>query len=557
MRRSGIRIMAELIGLVRPLAPVMLAAILFGTVGYLCAIFLTVLAGAGLLMGLGQPVPSFFPDRTSLLFSALAVIAVLRGVLHYLEQQCNHDIAFRLLALIRHQVFEALRRLCPAKLEGKDRGNLISVLTSDIELLEVFYAHTISPIAIAVLTSLVMILFIGSFHPLCGALALTGYLTVGGALPLINGRRGREAGMVYRNRFGEMTSFVLDSLRGLRETLQYGGGERRLHELNRRSDELAGCQERLKKLEGDSSAVTGMCISLFSFGVLFLNLFLHGRGQMDVSGVVLGSIAMMSSFGPVTALSNLSNNLSQTLACGERVLSVLEETPQVEEVAGESEISFDGAGLHGVTFSYPGSEAVLDEVTIGFPAGRIVGIHGRSGSGKSTILKLLMRFWDVGQGCVKISGRDVREVNTGNLRDMEAYVTQETVLFHDSIAANIAIGKIGASREEVIAAARKASIHEAIEALPRGYDTPVAELGDSLSGGERQRIGLARAFLHDAPFLLLDEPTSNLDSLNEGVILKALKEEKEDRTVVLVSHRDSTMKIADCVLEMQAGRRRS
>lgn len=553
MRRSGIQIMGKLIGLVKPLALVMLAAIALGVAGYLCAIFLTVTAGAGILRILGIACPPVFPGSLRGIFLLLGIMAVLRGVLHYFEQECNHYIAFKLLAIIRHRVFAALRKLCPAKLEGKDRGNLISIITSDIELLEVFYAHTISPAAIAFLTSVIMVLFIGSFHPACGAVAVLGYLTVGIVLPLWNSKNGAQAGMEYRETFGEMNSFILDSLRGLKETIQYGCGAKRLREMEAGSDELSGYQKRLKELEGDSGAVTGACISLFSFGMLFLTLYLHGRSRLDFGGVVLATIAMMSSFGPVTALSNLSNNLLQTLACGERVLSILEEQPQVEETEGMEEVSFSGARLHHVTFAY-GEETILSDVSMEFPTGKILGIHGRSGSGKSTILKLLMRFWDVQGGSVQISGKDIRELNTENLRNMESFVTQETVLFHDSIANNIAIGRPGASREEIVEAAKKASIHELIETLPDGYDTAVGELGDSLSGGERQRIGIARAFLHEAPFLLLDEPTSNLDSLNEGIILKALKEEKGDRTVVLVSHRQSTMNIADEVLHMAAGR---
>lgn len=553
MRRPGIKIMAGLIGLVRPLALVMAAAIAMGTAGYLCAAFLTVTAAAGVLLLLNEPVPAGFPAAAGGVFAVMGILAVMRGVLHYFEQQCNHYIAFRLLAIIRHNVFAALRRLCPAKLEGKDRGELISVITSDIELLEVFYAHTISPAAIAVLTSIIMVLFIGSFHPLCGLLAGIGYVTVGVVLPVWNSKNGAEAGMEYRRKFGEMNGFILDSLRGLKEILQYGCSEKRLADMEQGSEELAKYQKRLKILEGDSGAAAGVCISAFSFGMLFLTIYLHGQGAMDYSGVILASTAMMSSFGPVTALSNLSNNLLQTLACGERVLSILEEQPEVEETEGERDISFEGASLSHVTFGY-GDETILSSVSMDFPEGKIMGIHGKSGSGKSTVLKLLMRFWDVREGHVRISGEDIRKVNTESLRKAESFVTQETVLFHDTIANNIAIGKMGAGREEIIKAAQKASIHEFIERLPNGYDTPVGELGDSLSGGERQRIGIARAFLHDAPFLLLDEPTSNLDSLNEGIILKALKEEKSERTVVLVSHRQSTMNIADYVLEMDDGR---
>lgn len=549
MRRPGIVIMGKLIGLIRPLVFFMVIAVMMGTAGYLCASFLTIAGAAGALMALGQPLPAIFPHTFRGIFLLLVCLGVLRGVLHYFEQECNHYIAFKLLAIIRHQVFAALRRLCPAKLEGKDRGNLISLITSDIELLEVFYAHTISPIAIAFLTSLIMVCWIGSFHPLCGGLALAGYSTVGILLPLWNGKRGAAAGMAYRQQFGRMNSFILDSLRGLQEILQYGRQKERLEELKRESGTLAKENAQLKRHEGDSAAACGACISLFSFAMLFLSLWLNTRGSLNFSGIVLVTVSMMSSFGPVTALSNLSNNLNQTLACGERVLSILEETPQIEEIQGMEPVIFSGAGCQDVEFSY-GEEKILNQVGLDIPKGCILGIHGRSGSGKSTLLKLFMRFWDVQAGSVQISRRDVRNINTSNLRQMESFVTQETVIFHDSIEANIAVGKPGATRKEVIRAAKKASIHDFIQTLPMGYDTLVEELGDSLSGGEKQRIGIARAFLHDGPFLLLDEPTSNLDSLNEGIILKALKEEKEERTVLLVSHRQSTMNIADQVYEM-------
>lgn len=549
MRRSGFQIMARLIGLIKPLLLVMVCAVAMGVAGYLCAIFLTVLAGAGILMILDFSIPAVFPHSLTGIFGFMVGMGIFRGILHYGEQACNHSIAFKLLAIIRHKVFAALRRLCPAKLEGKDRGNLISIITSDIELLEVFYAHTISPIAIALVTSLIMVGFMGSFHPICGLVAFTGYLTVGVILPLWNARKGSKAGMEYRQQFGEMNSFLLDSLRGLKETLQYGQGKKRLMEMETRSQHLTKKQEQLKKLEGDSNGVTGACITLFSFLMLFITLWLYKNGEMEFNGVVLAAIAMMSSFGPVTALSSLSNNLNQTLACGERVLSILEETPQVEEVNGQDKTFFSGAVFENVEFSYD-KKSILNNVSINLPENKILGIFGKSGSGKSTLLKLLMRFWDVQGGNVWISGRDIKKINTDDLRKMESFVTQETVLFHDSIANNIAIGKTGASREEIRKAAQKASLHYFIEKLPKGYDTDVGELGDSLSGGERQRIGIARAFLHEAPLLLLDEPTSNLDSLNEGIILKALNEEKEDRTIVIVSHRKSTMGIADAVCKI-------
>ena len=569
-RRSALQIMGSLIGLVKPLLHIMLAAIILGTLGYLCAIFLTILAGQvimhGLLTGVAGmivPVDNMWlvltPVKT--IITVMIVIAVLRGILHYVEQYCNHFIAFKLLAIIRHKVFAALRKLCPAKLEGRDKGNLISIITTDIELLEVFYAHTISPIAIATLTSIIMVIFIGRYHWLAGVIALVAYLIVGVVIPMWNGKRGSQKGMEFRTNFGELNSFVLDSLRGLDETIQYGQGEKRKEQMSERSKNLAGMQESLSKMEGSQRSFTNMVILLAYFGMLALTIWLYAKGEMGFEGILTCTIAMMGSFGPVVALSSLSNNLNQTLASGERVLSLLEETPLVEEIPGDVETSgaesmeheFTGAEAENVTFAY-GEEVILDNYSLKLQPGKITGIHGASGSGKSTLLKLLMRFWDVQDGRVSVDGTDVRKIPTRHLRDMESYVTQETHLFHDSIANNIAIAKQGASREEIMEAAKKASIHDFIMTLPKGYDTEVGELGDTLSGGEKQRIGIARAFLHDSPLILLDEPTSNLDSLNEGIILKSLKESALKKTVVLVSHRVSTMNVADVVYEMENGR---
>ena len=553
-RRSAISIMGSLIGLVKPLLHIMLAAIILGTAGYLCAIFLTILAGQVIVHG----VIAGGAGSIKTIITVMIIIAILRGILHYAEQYCNHFIAFKLLAIIRHKVFAALRKLCPAKLEGRDKGNLISIITTDIELLEVFYAHTISPIAIAALTSLVMVFFIGRYHWLAGILALAAYLVVGVVIPMWNGRRGSQMGMEFRTNFGELNSFVLDSLRGLDETIQYDQGEKRKEQMSERSRSLAGTQEKLSKMEGTQRSFTNLVILLASFGMLALTVWLYGEGEIGFEGILTCTIAMMGSFGPVVALSSLSNNLNQTLASGERVLFLLEETPMVEEIPEDMHIkivseNFSGAEAKNVTFAYE-NETILDDYSLKLEPGKITGIHGASGSGKSTLLKLLMRFWDVNEGSVSVDGEDVRKIPTRHLRDMESYVTQETHLFHDSIANNIAVGSSGASREAIIEAAKKASIHDFIMKLPKGYDTEVGELGDTLSGGEKQRIGIARAFLHDSLLILMDEPTSNLDSLNEGIILKSLREAAEKKTVVLVSHRKSTMNIVDTVFEMKDGR---
>lgn len=552
-RRSGFAVMARLIGLVRPLTGFMVLAVVMGLAGHLCASFITILGGYAALVLLGFDMAF----KLEVVFICVLAFAVLRAVLRYAEQSCSHFIAFKLLALIRDKVFMALRKLCPAKLEGRDKGDLISVITSDIELLEVFYAHTISPAAIAFLYTVVMCLFIGSFHPALGVLALTAYLTVGIAIPVLTsklsggGRTAAPAAAVFRDESGNLSGFVLDSLRGLSETIQYGRGGECLIQMNERTDALSETEKRLKRIAGRNMAVTNTVILVFDLCMLFVSAALYQKAEVDFSGVLIPTAAMFSSFGPAVALANLGSTLQNTFAAGNRVLDILDETPGVQEEAGHEKTLFEGAAARGVGFSY-GAETILDGVSLEIPKGKIAGIVGKSGSGKSTLLKLFMRFWDARSGSVEISGRDIAGINTADLRDMESFMTQETHLFHDSIRSNLRIAKLSATDAEIEAACRKASVHDFIMGLPQGYDTPVGELGDTLSGGERQRLGLARAFLHDAPFLLLDEPTSNLDSLNEAAILKSLREERDGKTVLLVSHRQSTMRIADDVYSVES-----
>ena len=543
--------MGSLITLVRPLLPVMLIAITAGVLGFLCAIFITILGGEAIIAALHPHISAGTPLlglNLKHIVMILIILAILRGALRYGEQYCNHYIAFKLLAIIRHKVFSVLRKLAPAKLEGKDKGNLITLITTDIELLEVFYAHTISPIIIAALTSLCMLIFLGSRSLIAVPLALAGYITVGVIIPLRNGKRTSEPGLAFRTEFGNLNSFVLESLRGLEESIQYGAGERIRAELRRRSEHLGNGGAYLSEQEAQQRIATNTAILFFTFAQLFLSIILFRQGSIDFAAAVGITLGMSASFGPVLALAQLSNNLHQTLASGERILSLLEEQPLVEEVPSDGKLrSFEGAAANHIDFSY-GNEQILHNYSAVIQKDTITGIHGPSGSGKSTLLKLLMRFWEVQKGAICISGEDIKTIPTEALRAMESFVTQESQLFKGTIADNIKIGKLDAPEEAVIAAAKKASIHDFITTLPDGYYTPVGELGDTLSGGEKQRIGLARAFLHDAPFLLLDEPTSNLDALNERIILKSLKESGAGKTVILVSHRKSTLNIADTVI---------
>ena len=548
-QRSGYKVMLSLIKLVKPLTLYMILAILMGLIGHLCASFITILGGYAILDVLNFNIGI----NLSTIFIIILLCALFRGVFRYIEQSCNHYIAFKLLALLRDKVFVALRKLCPAKLEGRDKGNLIAVITSDIELLEVFYAHTISPIVIALLFSIIMIGFIGSYHWLLGIIAFMAYLFIGLIIPLIISKLNGNDGLKFRTKSGNLSSFVLDSLRGLSEILQYNNSQKRLLDMDEYTDELIVEEEKMKINLGRNTAITNSIILIFDFLMLFISALLYQKNIIGFNGVLISTLALFSSFGPVIALANLGSTLQNTFAAGNRVLDILEEEPVVNEVTGNKEIEFLNAEAKDVTFSYD-DEIILSNLSLKIPKNSITGIVGCSGSGKSTLLKLFMRFWDVKDGSIKISDEDVSKINTSNLRNMESFVSQETHLFHDSIKNNLLIAKLDASDEEIIEACKKAAIHDFILTLPKGYDTPVGELGDTLSSGQKQRIGLARAFLHNAPFMLLDEPTSNLDSLNEGTILKAINEEKEDRTILLVSHRQSTMRIVDNVSCVEHGR---
>ena len=545
MRRSGIKIMAELIGLIAPLIHIMILAIITGVLGFLCAIFITILGGYGII--------NFIESNFNLknIFILIFIIAILRGFFHYIEQLSNHYIAFKLLALIRDKIFIALRRLSPAKLEGRDKGNLIALITSDIELLEVFYAHTISPIAIGILTSIIMTIFIGSFNIILGIIAFLGYFTVGFFIPYFSSKYGKKDGMEYRDNFGKLNSYFLDSLWGIREILQFRFGEKRNKEIENKTDGLMNINKKLKNYEGIIGGLTNSVILIFTLAILIIGYLVVKGG--DFKNIIIPTIAMASSFGPVIALSNLSNNLFFTLASGERVLNLLSEKPVVEEVYNGKDLEFDGAECKNIYFDY-GGEEILKDYNLNIENGKIIGIKGKSGSGKSTLLKLLMRFWDIKKGDLKISNADIKEINTRSLRNMESYTTQDTSIFKDTIENNIKIADYNATREEVIDACKKASLHDFIMTLPKNYDTEVGELGDTLSGGEKQRISIARSFLHKAPFILLDEPTSNLDSLNEAVILKSIKDNRENKTIILVSHRESTLNIADKIYQMKNDR---
>lgn len=541
-RQSGFKIMTRLIKVLKPLAPIMMITISFGVLGFLAAIAITsfgmIATATALNIDMGVSIKTCI--------SIIIACGILRGVLRYIEQYSGHFIAFTILAILRDKVFKALRKLSPAKLESKEKGNLISVITSDIELLEVFYAHTVAPIAIAIITSIIMTVILYNINPVYGAVSALFYIVVGYLIPVISSNFGKEAGMEYRQEFAKTNSHLLESLKGIKEILLFEEGQNRLNQINRNSDILDEKMAGIKKHEGIIRAFTDVTIMIAILTFLFISINLYNEGSINIGQGLVAIVILSSSFGPVVALSNLSNNLVQTFACAQRLFDILDEVPAVEEVDGDIELESSNINIENVNFAYKNrDENLLKDINLEIKPGDKIGILGESGCGKSTFLKLLMRFWDVNEGSISLDNKNIKTMPTKTLRRSQSLVTQETFLFNDSIENNIKIGKKGATEEEVIAACKKASIHEFIKTLPQGYKTNAGELGSNFSSGEKQRIGIARAFLHDADILILDEPTSNLDTLNEAEILKSINNECKDKSIVMVSHRKSSVSICD------------
>lgn len=535
----------KLSGLILPLFPAMLCAVIFGTLGHFCAI--------------GIPVLGSIAVTGTIPLWILPVIGVGRGVLHYIEQYCNHYLAFSVLARIRALVFKKLRELGPSKMETKEKGQLLSILTSDIELMEVFYAHTISPVLIALLVTTGMVIFFARINVLLALVALLFYFLTGVVLPLAVNKSAVKHGTLYRQEYGRMNTFLYDCLRGLEQTILYSCGHKKLTQLENGSEELAQARKKMACNEGFTTALSGLLITSGSLAVLALSLYLYHQNVLTIQQVVIAVTAMFSSFGPVLAVAILGSSLSGTIASGKRILSLMEEAPLVSENSKGVNLKpgdFTVAEAQNVNFAYPSNphEQILKDISLTFPKNKIIGIQGKSGCGKSTLLKLFMNFFKPDSGTVQISGCDVSSINSDSLKQLQSFVTQDTVLFHDTIENNLRIARKDATLEEIQTACKKAAIHDFIMELPSGYQTQVAELGDNFSGGERQRLGLARAFLHQGDFLLLDEPTSNLDSYNEHLIMEAVKNESQGKTVIIVSHRTSTFEYADAVYQMETGR---
>lgn len=539
--------MASLILLLGSLSYIMVLAVINGSLGFVCAMGVTVFGAVGVAKALGEAVALTYGWIVGLAVGC----GVLRGLLRYFEQYSNHYIAFRLLAVLRDKIFGALRVLCPAKLESKQKGSIIAMITSDIETLEVFYAHTISPICIAVLVSAAVFLFVGFVSSWYLALvALVGYLLIGIAVPMISSGRLKESGVKYRAEFASFSAYFLDSIKGIKDIVLNNAGEEREREVNRRSDVLLKETKKMKHDITRTGAAIDLAVSVLILITLAVGILLVANDLLSIGRMIIGMVAVFSSFGPVIAVAALPGNLTQTFASGDRVLNLLAEQPAVEEVKNGSDFEYENLKVENLSFSYDGKTKVLEEIRMHAEKGEIIGIVGESGCGKSTFLKLLLRFWERDGGEIDYGEKDVDEINTSSLLKNVTMVSQSTYLFEETIEDNLKIAKPDATREEIENACKMASVHDFIMTLPDGYQTQVGALGDNLSAGEKQRIGLARAFLRGSELILLDEPTSNVDSINEGIILKALKEQKNKKSIILVSHRESTMAIADRIYKV-------
>ena len=550
LRRSGAKIMASLIALLGSLSYIMVLAVINGSVGFVCAMGVTVFGAVGVAKALGEAIALSYGWIIGLTIGC----GVLRGLLRYFEQYSNHYIAFRLLAVLRDKIFGALRVLCPAKLENKQKGSIIAMITSDIETLEVFYAHTISPICIAVLVSAAVFLFVGFVSSWYLALvALVGFLTIGIAVPLISSGRLKESGVKYRAEFASFSAYFLDSIKGIKDIVLNNAGEEREKEVNKRSDGLLAETKKMKHNITRAGSAIELTVSVFVLITLAVGILLVKKDMLPLGRMIIGMVTVFSSFGPVIAVGSLPGNLTQTFASGDRVLNLLAEKPAVEAVTNGKDFDYENLDVKDLSFSYDGQTEVLKDVRMHAEKGEIIGIVGESGCGKSTFLKLLLRFWERSGGEINYDDIDIDKINTDSLLKNVTMVSQSTYLFEETIEDNLRIAKPDATQEEIENACKMASVHDFIMTLPDGYKTQVGALGDNLSAGEKQRIGLARAFLRGSELILLDEPTSNVDSINEGIILRALKEQKNKKSIILVSHRESTMAIADRIYQVAGG----
>lgn len=564
---STFQVIKRLLGEAKPLAGLMVAASTAGTIGHLAATFLPVF---GIIAGFALAGNPVWGMSAAGAITAMIVCAVLCGLTRYVEQYLNHNVAFHLLALFRSKAFAALRRLAPAKLAGKGKGDLIAMLTTDVELLEIFFAHTISPVAIAVTTTIVYAIVAATLSPWMALALIVSHLIIGIIVPRFFATGVRNLGPAIRGAAGELDNVMLDDMRGLDEIIRFGRGEDRAQAIEDRTRALWRDHAKLSRVNGRFAGVGGLLVALLTSAAAGIAINLAGVNLYDIPALVAAFALLASSFGPTLALAVLPANLTQTFASARRLFGLMDEAPAVVET-GTANSDYEGMRLDRVTFAYPGegSEAILADFSLDVPQHGILGIQGPSGRGKSTMLKLLMRYWDPQRGQVTLSGTPLPQIDVHARRRIQAMMSQETHLFDGTIRENLLIalpeseirngGAAGVLDARLREALAKASVLDLIDSLPDGLDTQVGELGDRLSEGERQRIGLARVFLRNADLVLFDEPTSRLDALNEAIILRSIHElskseqnadKGQDVAVVLVSHRESAMRVADAVLNL-------
>lgn len=564
---STFQVIKRLLGEAKPLAGLMVAASTAGTIGHLAATFLPVF---GIIAGFALAGNPVWGMSAAGAITAMIVCAVLRGLTRYVEQYLNHNVAFHLLALFRSKAFAALRRLAPAKLAGKGKGDLIAMLTTDVELLEIFFAHTISPVAIAVTTTIVYVIVAATLSPWMALALIVSHLIIGIIVPRFFATGVRNLGPAIRGAAGELDNVMLDDMRGLDEIIRFGRGEDRAQAIEDRTRALWRDHAKLSRVNGRFAGVGGLLVALLTSAAAGIAINLAGVNLYDIPALVAAFALLASSFGPTLALAALPANLTQTFASARRLFGLMDEAPAVVET-GTANSDYEGMRLDRVIFAYPGegSEAILADFSLDVPQHGILGIQGPSGRGKSTMLKLLMRYWDPQRGQVTLSGTPLPQIDVHARRRIQAMMSQETHLFDGTIRENLLIalpeseirngGAAGVLDARLREALAKASVLDLIDSLPDGLDTQVGELGDRLSEGERQRIGLARVFLRNADLVLFDEPTSRLDALNEAIILRSIHElskseqnadKGQDVAVVLVSHRESAMRVADAVLNL-------
>lgn len=543
--RERKELLIDLLNLVKPLSLQMIFAVSFGLLGH---VFATLIPGLGAYYFGKIYIGEIINLKTVLII--LITLAILRSLFKYTEQLFNHYVAFKTLAIIRDLVFKSLRRLCPAKMDTKNKGQLISIITADIELLEVFYAHTISPVLIAFFHTLIFFIILYKIHWKYALCLLVFHIVLGIIIPTLTQKIGERLGDDQRKNLSNLNLSILESLKGIKEVINFSMQDERMEEVDSLTRDLNRSSKKLSNNMGNNFATSSTIILIANIVFILVGARLYMAGEVNFLNLIFPIAIFISSFGPTSALASLGNNLVLTFACGKRVMSLLREAPAVDEVTNKNEVSYEKIDITDVEFSYDDTELIKD-FNLSSRLNQVVGLEGKSGCGKSTVLKLIMRFFDPKEGKISLNEINLKDINSRNLRDNISYVAQESHLFKGTIRENLLVANESATEIDLIEATKKANIYDFIMSLDHGFDTEIVKDKALLSTGQIQRLALARMFLRDSKLYILDEPTANIDAYNEGIILKSLYEEKDDKTIFISSHRKSTLRICDEVINMQ------